>query len=303
MHRLLRTLAATAFMTALLSGLPPTAFAAQARPAQPRERPAEPDAQVPAAPMFEDRNAQQTRDRLRDVLNQYPPSVAQVLRLDPSLMNRPDYLASYPALAAFLAQHPAIAHNPTYFLGPGNFGGQVYGGPESVRTEGFRAIRDTFLSLFFLLGFASAVALVGWLARSVIEYRAWLRASKMQTDIHTKLIDRLTSNEEVLAYVQSPVGQKFLTSAPMMTGFTARAVGSPVGRILWSVQLGIVLALGGIGLYLSRSNVIEEAAQPLAVVAELAVALGVGFVISALVAYALSKQLGLLETHTSSSNA
>ena len=80
-------------------------------------------------------------------------------------------------------------------------------------------------------------------------------------------------------------------------------MGSPVGRILWSVQIGIVLALGGVGLYIARSNVIDEAAQALAVVAELAIALGLGFVISALVAYALSKQLGLIEPHTSSSNA
>jgi len=285
-------------MTALLSGLPPAAFAAQARQTPPASRA---EAAPPPAPasLFDDQNASQTRDRLREVLNQYPPSVGQVLRLDPSLMGRPEYLGNYPALAAFLAQHPAIAHNPSYFLGPANFGGPYYGS-EVPRTEGFRAIRDTFMSLFFLLGFASVVALVGWLGRSVIEYRAWLRASKVQTDLHTKLVDRLTSNDDVLAYMQSPVGQKFLSAPTLVTGFSARAMGSPVGRILWSVQIGIVLALGGIGLYIARSNVIDEAAQPLAVVAELAMALGVGFVISALVAYALSRQLGLLEPRTSS---
>jgi len=299
-------------MTALLSGLPPAAFAApfdfaQGRqapapaPARPGAEAAQP-AQTAPAPLYEDQNASQTRDRLREVLNQYPPTVGQVLRLDPSLLGRPDYIGTYPALAAFLAQHPAIAHNPSYFLGAPNFGGQYYNA-DAPRTEGYRAIRDTFMSLFFLLGFVSVVSLVGWLARSVIEYRAWLRASKVQTEAHTKLIDRLTSNEDVLAYAQSPVGQKFLTSTTMATGFAARTVGSPVGRILWSVQIGIVLALGGVGLYVSRGNVMEEVAQPLAVVAELAVALGVGFVLSALVAYALSRQLGLLEPRPSSSNA
>jgi hypothetical protein len=296
-----RVLALTSLLTALLSGLPPAALGAQGRPARPGA--AEPAQPAPAtAPLFEDQNASQTRDRLRDVLNQYPPSVGQVLRLDPSLMTREDYLGTYPALAAFLAQHPAIAHNPSYFLGsPPNIGG--FYGPEVPRTEGYRAIRDTFMSLFFLLGFTSVVALVGWLARSVIEYRAWLRTSKVQTEFHTKLVDRLTSNADVLAYMQSPVGQKFLAATTQATGLTARSIGSPVGRILWSMQIGIVLALGGVGLYIARTNVIEEVAQALAVVAALAIALGVGFVLSALVAYALSKQLGLIEPHASSTNA
>ncbi len=52
-----------------------------------------------------------------DMLNQYPPSVREVLRIDPTLLYRPDYLATYPVLAAFLEQHPEIAHNPGFFLG------------------------------------------------------------------------------------------------------------------------------------------------------------------------------------------
>ena len=287
----LRTLAATALMTALLSGLPPVTLDAQTRPAQPA-RPAE----APPPAVFDDQNAEQTRERLRDVLNQYPPSVGQVLRLDPTLLGRPDYMATYPALAAFLAQHPAIAHNPAYFLGgavrfPSGFGGT----PETPRAEGIRAVKDTFSSLFFLLGFVWVFGMIGWIARSVVEYRAWLRASRVQAEAHTKVIDRLTSNEDVLAYAQSPVGQRFLTATSIASDFGARSVGSPAGRILWSVQIGIVLALGGIGLAIAKNNVVDEAAQGLYVVAVLAIALGIGFVLSSLVAYALSQRLGLLQ--------
>jgi len=56
------------------------------------------------------------RERLRQILEQYPPSVSQVLRLDPSLLTKADYLAPYPtltrvevacvALPAFEAAHP-----------------------------------------------------------------------------------------------------------------------------------------------------------------------------------------------------
>ena len=46
------------------------------------------------------------------MLGKYPPSLGRVLKLDPTLMTNQDYLAPYPELAAFLAQHPEVAHNP-----------------------------------------------------------------------------------------------------------------------------------------------------------------------------------------------
>jgi hypothetical protein len=124
-----------------------------------------------------------------------------------------------------------------------------------------------------------------------------LRASKVQTDAHTKLVDRLTSNEDLLTYMQSPAGQRYLTSAPVSIDLTQRAVGAPVGRILWSVQVGVIMALAGIGLFVAKGTVVEEAAQVLQVIAILAIAVGVGFVLSALVSYLLSQRLGLLDPH------
>ena len=108
-----RLLRMTAVLFAVLGAVP---AAAQPRPAAPR--PADP----PPIAVADERSAQNTRQRLRETLEQYPPSVAQVLRLDPSLL-RSDYLAPYPTLAAFLAQHPEVAHNPVYFLGEARFNG------------------------------------------------------------------------------------------------------------------------------------------------------------------------------------
>ncbi len=105
--------------------MPPTAFAAQARPAPVRD-----EAQRPPPVVVDDQNARQTRERLREIFEQYPPSVSQVLRLDPSLVSRPEYLAPYPMLAAFMAQHPEIAHSPVFFLGSGRI---APSGPESAK--------------------------------------------------------------------------------------------------------------------------------------------------------------------------
>src|SRR5438552_3460320 len=105
------TVALTLFLTALFSGLPPAAFAAQ-RQTLPRV-----EAPPPPLRVVEDQSARDTRQRLREILDQYPPSVGQVLRLDPSLMTRPDYLGPYPMLANFLQAHPEVAHNPLFFFG------------------------------------------------------------------------------------------------------------------------------------------------------------------------------------------
>src|SRR5260221_3103718 len=80
-----------------------------------RPAPARPAEASPAtAPVADERNARDTKERLREIFEQYPPSVAQVLRLDPSLLTRPDYLALYPTLPDFLAQHPEVAPNPGF---------------------------------------------------------------------------------------------------------------------------------------------------------------------------------------------
>ena len=290
----LRTLTLTMWLTALLSGVSPALLA------QPKQAPAQAPATPPTvqAPVDE-RDARETRERIREILNQYPPSVGQVLRLDPSLMSKPDYMASYPTLATFVAQHPQVVHNPAFFIGDPRFEFQ-----ETGRGAALRVVESVFDGAMFLIGVVSFFTLVGWLGRALIDYRTWQRASKIQADAHAKLVDRLTANEDLLAYLQSPAGQRATMSATRPgLDIAMRAVGAPVNRILWSVQAGVVLAAGGLGLWFAKASVIEEAAQALNVVAVLAVALGVGFVASALVAYGLSRQLGLLESEPRSTHA
>src|SRR5215467_7158933 len=87
---------------------------------------------IPPNPTFgynSDGNANQTRDQLSALLEQYPPTVTRVLQTDPALLGNKDYLSPYPALAAFIAKHPEIAHNTAFFLGNArgpNFGPVLY---------------------------------------------------------------------------------------------------------------------------------------------------------------------------------
>jgi len=150
-----------------------------------------------------------------------------------------------------------------------------------------------------MIGVMFGIGAIAWLLRSAIDYRRWLRAMKIQTEAHTKIVDRLASNEDLLAYMQSTAGQRFLTSSPMTPptmDLITPPMGAPFNRILWSVQAGVVLTTAGAGLWLAKSGVLDEAAQAMQVVATLTMALGVGFVLSALASYGLSRQLGLVSS-------
>jgi hypothetical protein len=234
-------------------------------------------------------NADQTRRQLSTILRQYPPSLSEVLRLDPSLLSNRDYLALYPNLNNFLTQHPEVAHNPGYFVGE-----QPYF-TEQRSSDATMVWREVSQGLTITSVIALIVGGVIWLIRTAVEYRRWLRLSRVQETVHSKLMDRLTSNEELLAYVQTPAGKRFLESAPISVD-GPQPISAPLNRILWSAQTGLVLAFGGLGLYYAFSQLTpDQATEPFFVISMLAIALGVGFIISAAVAYAFSQRLGLLD--------
>src|SRR5471032_2198450 len=151
-----------AVLTLMLAvALPAATAAGQPKPAAPRP----PEAPAAVAPAVADeRSARDTRDSLHEIFEQYPPSVAQVLRLDPSLLTKPEYLAPYPTLAAYLAQHPEVAHNPVFFIGGSSGPGQQY---SDTRTAAMRAVESVFEGLEFLIGFMTAVLTLAWLGRAV----------------------------------------------------------------------------------------------------------------------------------------
>jgi hypothetical protein len=249
--------------------------------------------EAPITPALDLRNAHETRQLLQNLFQQYPPSLSQVLRLDPSLLTNQGYMSPYPNLAAFLAQHPEIAHNPGFFIGAGDaYRDYSYGSPEDrAAREWEQAIVGIGVFTAGLIG----LSVVCWVIKTVIDHRRWLRISKVQSEVHSKLLDRLTSNQELLAYLQTPAGMRFLEFAPISMDTPSSGLSAPVSRIFFSVQAGIVLALAGLGLlFVSQWLTLQEVAQPLFVVAILALALGVGFVISAAVAYLMSRHLGLL---------
>lgn len=251
----------------------------------------------PAAPSValegeaERRDADQTRRELGQLLDRQPPALQEVLRLDPALLADPAYLVPYPALQAFIAAHPEIARNPTFFLGEA----RPARDDTSPQALALRAWERVFEMVTIVMVFLSITGVLVWLVRTLVDYRRWLRVSRVQAEAHAKLLDRLTQNDELLTYVQSPAGSAFLASAPIPLDAGPRSIGAPFSRILWSVQAGVVLAFAGLGLFWASQRVAPEMAPPLSVLGILASMVGAGFAVSAFVAHALARRLGLVD--------
>jgi hypothetical protein len=242
----------------------------------------------PAIVTVEQPDAQRTRGELLELLQRYPPSLQGALALDPSLLGNESYLAPYPALLGYLNNHPEIARNPSFYVGEGS-------GPRPPRDRILEMWSDVLTGLTIFVGLSMAIGLLVWLTRTIIDYRRWNRLAKVQTDVHTKILDRFTANDDLLAYIQSPAGSKFLESSPIKLDAGPRSVGAPLARILWSVQGGLVLLAGGIGLLVVSGRVANDVSQGIQALGVLGIALGLGFVISAIISFVISRKLGLIE--------
>jgi len=274
--------------------LPAVAGAAQrAQTAAPATQPAPPSTVF----VEQDQDARETREKFDEVMKRLPPAVGRVLRLDPSLMSNEGYMANYPSLVAFLKQHPEIKANPGYFFE--HIGSSEFWSPPQPETRDMQAVRiwrDMMQFVAIATIFTVITSAVIWIIRTLVEYRRWLRTSKVHTEVHNKLLDRFTTNEDLMAYIQTPAGRRFLESAPLAVEGPSRPMGAPFNRILWSVQVGVVLAAGALGLLFVSNRVIDEVAQPLFAVGVLALTVGAGFVVSAAASFLLSRRLGLLDT-------
>jgi len=239
-----------------------------------------------------------TKAELALLLQRYPPRLGEVVRLDHSLLSNESYLAPYPELRTFLQQHPEVIRDPDFFVG--NSSSEV----EQMRAQLEQSyhrrnnsiIEDFFDTMVPLTIFFTVVAALMWIIRSVADHRRWLRVWRAQAEAHSKFMDRLTTSEDMLAYLQTPAGKRFFESSSMPVDFTPARSSLPAGRIIWSVQVGLLLLLGGISMQFVRI----EGLQPgevgaMTLVSVVGIGLGISFILGAAASYMISAKLGLLE--------
>lgn len=288
--------AGAAVLLCMLSGWIP------ALPEQPRSAP------TPAAgsSQMSDADVDATREQLIKLLRMSPRLTAVVGR-DPSLLANQDYIArNNPELAQFLQEHPEITRNPEFYLFA-HTPGRKHSGPAGQPLEQFvwpemnqawqrPDIWDRLSSVVVpFLVFLALLSAALWLLRVLLENRRWNRILKLQTEVHGKLLDKFGTNQELLTYMNTDAGKRFLESAPIAVGLEP---GSPArmsfARVLLPLQVGVVLTMVSIGFLLVRAGVQAEAQAPMWALGILGMMLGVGFIISAGLAYWLAKRLDLL---------
>lgn len=261
------------------------------QPADAGQSPAQPVRSVPAL----ETDAREVRSQFEQLLRKYPPELGRILKMDPTMLANQQYLVQYPAVQQFLAAHPEIIRNPSFYL---QFV-QLYSDftqPTDPRSRALEIWNDTLemLGVFFTVVFISSM--IAWLVKTLLRHRQWLRTSKVQTDVHNKLLERFAGTNELLAYVQSPAGRRFLEATPIpVESSSDRPISAPLSRILWSVQAGIVLVIGGFGFQYVSGRVIEEVAQGMWTIGVLSSAFGLGFIAAGAFSFVMSRRLGLFE--------
>lgn len=234
------------------------------------------------APDEESISSHEVRNRFSNLLREHPYEIGTILAMDPTLLSNKEFMSGYPAISRFVAAHPEILRNPRFYLGD-------WGGHEENKSM----VKDILEGLFIFSIFAFIAFALGWFVRTVIEQKRWNRLSRTQTEVHTKILDRFGSSEELLSYMKTDAGTKFLESAPIPLRSEPATQNAPLTRIMWSIQVGVIVAAGALGMLLVSGRFEKEAAQELFALGMIAFSIGAGFIVSAFVSIILSRRLGL----------
>ena len=142
-----------------------------------------------------------------------------------------------------------------------------------------------------ILGPIGILAVIGWVIQSFFAGRRQIKMAQIQAGMHEQLLNRFESTEELRTYLEGDAGRKFVEAATVERK-------SPYGRILGSIQVGLILTFTGIA-FLLLQNTFPDGAEGFAVLGSLALATGLGFLISSFAAYKLSREWGLLNGDSS----
>jgi FtsH-binding integral membrane protein len=127
-----------------------------------------------------------------------------------------------------------------------------------------------------------------WFAWLIFSTIRRYKIAKLQAELQSRLLEKIGSGQELVAYAQTETGRQLLESLKVERV-------APHGRIIGALQAGIVLVVFGSGMLAVRSHVPDpQGSQGFAILGTLIVALGLGFALSSVASYYLSKSFGLL---------
>ncbi len=168
--------------------------------------------------------------------------------------------------------------------------GRMFTGSGAGLGHSMNSVRD----LVPLLAFVSFMLFSIWVIRLLVENRRWTRTFRQQSEVHTRLIDKFSSNQELAGYMETEAGRRFLEAAPIPVNIDEKQrVPNAVARVLTPLQIGTVMILLGLGLLLLR-HAGAETDVPMLVLGTVVLMPGIGFVLSAGITWILAARLGLM---------
>jgi hypothetical protein len=132
-----------------------------------------------------------------------------------------------------------------------------------------------------------------WFAWVIFSTIRRYKIAKVQAEVQAKLLEKVGSGQELLAYAQSDTGMQLLESLKVERV-------APHGRIIGALQTGIIFLMLGVALLILHYQVsVADSQEGFVILGTLSCSLGLGFGLSAAASYYLSKSLGLLNGQSS----
>jgi hypothetical protein len=145
-------------------------------------------------------------------------------------------------------------------------------------------VRGDDIFIFFI--FLGVPYILGWIYRTSLNHKQFMKVVQLKADMNARLLDRLGSDPQALEFLKSDAQQHlFEVKAP------EPRMPSAYSRMLTSVQLAAVLLSAGIGCLWFRGYLYEGSGDQTAFLffGILGVSLGIGALVSAVSAYAVSR--------------
>ncbi|HVS13169.1 MAG TPA: hypothetical protein VMV46_04550 [Thermoanaerobaculia bacterium] len=130
---------------------------------------------------------------------------------------------------------------------------------------------------------------VAGVLRHLLRVRQQRQLAELRLQMQNRVLDRLERPEQLLEYLGSDEGRRWLE-------LDEEATSGAAGRILGSLQVGAVALLVGVTLFFlqGRFSRDEGVAEVLTLVGAVGAATGLGFLVSAAAAFVLGRRWGLL---------
>ena len=134
------------------------------------------------------------------------------------------------------------------------------------------------------------LAVAAWVIRIIVSANKEEKITRMQAELHGRVLDRCGSPEELARYFESDLGESLKLSRR-----TEHAL--MLDKILSSLRTAVVLMAFSVAFLMLRNQVHQEGAKEgFVIFGGLGLALSVGFLLASALSYYLSKSWGLLHS-------